>query len=44
MTVTASSERIRIACHHDTNIGGTLGLMDNAYLETGVLSALEVAP
>ena len=44
VTVTASSERIRIACHHDSNIGGSVGLMDNAYLETGVLSALEVAP
>ncbi len=43
LTLTASAN-VRIACSHDNDIDGGVGLLDMAYMEQGVLTALEVSP
>jgi hypothetical protein len=44
-TITLSSTKnVRIACAHDNNIAGGVGLLANAYMEGGLLTFLKVAP
>lgn len=39
-----SAKNVRIACSHDSNIGGGVGLLQNAYMENGILTFVKVAP
>ena len=44
-TLTLSGpETVRVACSHDNNIAGGVGLLANTYMEGGVLTFLKVAP
>lgn len=39
-----AATNVRIACSHDFNIGGGVGLLANAYMENANLSLLKIAP